>query len=261
MSENEALHGPQTVERRAVLASLGAAMSGLSGCASVGDGPLAGTETRDGSSPVPAQSTGAGGQPAPAMTEQTERASGEWPIVGIDVTPNSLNPLTGSGSIITDTLYTRGTTLHPETRAFTPWAFEDWTLDPGNIGTSSPTLVGVLRDDLTFSDGTPITAEDAQFTVEFIKEQEVAGGSVGASQFKHVETVQVDSPTGRRVSYFFSRPDNGWFTFVLGQLLLPKHVWRQVADYTRYSPRLEPGVWSAPVRSPLRTTLGGTGSN
>lgn len=150
--------------------------------------------------------------------------------------PNKFNPLWGSNRLLTELLYSSGTVVHPWTGQFTPWAFRDWRLNAKNVGTASPTLVGTLRDDLTFSDGTPVSAEDAKFTAEFITEQRVTG-SIAASQFDRVEAIHVDTPKGRTVNYFFEEADAGWFTDVLGQILLPKHVWEDVTDYQQYTPR------------------------
>lgn len=181
------------------------------------------------------------------LSGYTERAEGERslqqggnrPILGMTSAPNSLNVLRTSTAYafqILENVYTFGTTLHPESLEPTGWAFRDWTLNTDNIGSSSPTITAELRDDLTWNDGEDLTAEDVKFTVEYIKEQEPAG-TISASQFDSVESVQVDDPNGTTVNYYFSQPDAAWFADVLGNVILPKHVWENVSDYSKYTPR------------------------
>lgn len=159
--------------------------------------------------------------------------------MGMSTAPKNLNPLGRADAYeleIIENIYGYGTTVHPTTYEFKPWSFKEWTLTPENVGTDKPTLVGELRDDLTFNNGKSVTAEDVKFTVEYAKEQGVTG-VVAASNFDSVEAVSVDSPTGTTVNYFFSEKDNAWFTNVLGSIILPKHIWKDVADYTKYTPR------------------------
>lgn len=153
--------------------------------------------------------------------------------------PDNLSPVGLSSAYeleILENIYSYGTTFHPETHEFKPWGFKDWKLSPENVGTGEPTLVGELRDDLTFSDGKAVTAEDIKFTLEYATEQGVTG-MVAASHFDAVEEVTVDSPNGTTVSYFFSEKDSGWFSNVLGSIILPKHIWKNVSDYSTYTPR------------------------
>ena len=166
------------------------------------------------------------------------RAGGS-PVQGMNGAPDTLNVLATSSVYafeVLDSVYGYGTTLDPETLELAPWSFRDWDLRPENVGTASPTIVADLRDDLTFNDGTPLTAADVKFTVEYVTEQEPAG-SVSASQFAAVEAVEVDRPGGTTVSYYLSERDNAWFTTILGNVILPKHVWSGVADYKQYTPR------------------------
>ncbi len=217
--------------RREVVTGIGVGLTGLAGCGSNRDAELANE------SPEGRDEDSGGAGLATASSDAAQQ--GGIPIIGLAKSPESLNPLAGSHQLLTRMLFTFGTEIHPTTGKPVPWAFRDWTLNVENIGTSSPTLIGKLREDMTFSDGTRITAQDAKFTVEYIKEQD-AVGSYAASQFDSIESVEVDAPRGRTVSYFFAEPDAGWFSRILGQILLPRHIWRDVANYQQYSPLTEP---------------------
>lgn len=221
------------IGRRELLSGLSGGTVGLAGCNF--DSPAGEEEDEDDDEETPTE-TGDG------------IPRGGMPVLGMDTAPSDLNPLERADAYeleIIENIYAKGTIVHPETFEFEPWLFEDWTLEPDNVGTDEPTLVGHLRDDLTFNDGEPVTAEDVKFTVEYSKEQGVTG-MVAASQFEAVEEITVDSPDGQTVNYFLERPDNGWFTNILGSIILPKHIWEDVDNYAEYQPRnSEEGVVGA----------------
>ena len=180
---------------------------------------------------------------------QSDGSSGGQPIIGMDTAPDTLNVLSTSTAYsfqILDNIYTYGTGLHPTTFEFIGSGFSDWTLNADNIGTSEPTMTATIRDGLTFNDGTPVTAEDVQFSADYIVSQGVAG-SIAASQFSSLagfedkeiagNGITVDDPEGDTVNYFLTEKDNAWFTSILGQVFLPQHVWSGVSDYQKYTPR------------------------
>ena len=163
--------------------------------------------------------------------------------------PETLNPLVSTSayaSAIWGNIYDFGTTLHPEDQSFRPWAIQDWELNEDNVGSDEPTVTATLREDLTFNDGTPVTAEDVEFTVDYILEQQ-PGGSITDLPFQNLEEVVYDSPDGYELSYYFEEPELEWFTGTLGSIILPKHVWEDVDDHSEYEPRehgmVGSGVW------------------
>lgn len=228
MSEGNETERPTRIDRRKVLLGLGVGVSaGVAGCGSQQQG--------EEQSPSPTQATGT----ATSTPPSDQLVRGGKPIMGMSSAPENLNPL-GRASAYTlqilENIYTGGTLLHPKTRAQTPWAFKDWALKPENVGTGKPTLVGELRDDLTFNDGTKVTAEDVKFTIEYVREQE-PGGNVTASQFSAIEEINVDSPKGTTVNYFFKEKDSAWFQSILGTIILPKHIWKDISNFEKYEPR------------------------
>lgn len=218
------------LDRRAMLAGVGIGVSGLAGCQGVQEPENTATDRENTQLPAVSTSRQTTGQPT-AMIKR-----GGWPTLGSHQGPKSLNPLTGTHKLLEQTLFSFGSWLHPHTLEPTPAGYRDWELKVANVGTSSPTLIAHLRDDMSFTDGTAVTAEDAKFTVDYIKEQEVAGRYT-ASKFDSVESITVDHPEGTTVNYFFSQKDAGWFLNILGQILLPKHIWKHVSNYQKYTPR------------------------
>lgn len=225
MEHNSDKQQSKRIDRRKVLLGVGAGISaGLAGCGNQQD-----RET--------------GTSPTDETATQTQKAEdipqGGKPVLGMSAAPENLNPL-GRASAYTleilETIYISGTTLHPKSREHSPWAFRDWTLNPENVGTGKPTLIGELRNALTFNDGEKVTAEDVKFTIEYVKEQE-PGGNITASQFEAVEEITVDSADGTTVNYFFKEKDSAWFQGILGTIILPKHIWKDIADFKSYQPR------------------------
>lgn len=223
------------VNRRKFLTGVGAGVTaGLAGCS---EGEPEQTGTPDDDTPTATEE--------PTETQAPDSIPrGGMPIQAIDTVPETTNPLTYSDAYSAEILfkvYDFGTAIHPEDQSFQPWSFRDWELDVDNIGSSDPTIVAELRDDMTFNDGEAVTAEDYKFTVDYIKDQEPTG-SISASIYSAVEEVGVDSPDGTTVNIYLSRKDNRWFTGILGSIILPQHIWKDVADHSQYEPRNEEGL-------------------
>lgn len=208
-----------SIDRRTFVAGLGAgATAGLAGCTGVLE-------------------EGGGSRP-----------SGGTATFGLPTAPGTLNPLSYSSAYeyeIIRRVYDFGTTVHPENYEFKPWTFTDWNVNAENAGTSSPTITATMRTDTEFSDGEAVTPEDYKFTIEYLQEQGVTG-SISAAQVEYVEEVKVAGDDG--VELFLSEPYNAWFGDILGQIILPQHIWKDVSTYDKYEPRNEGGpVGSGPM--------------
>lgn len=240
MSDESELTRRGRVDRRKFLAGVGTgAAAGLAGCGGEGDQPTTAQTTTT-------TTTSSGGDEGTTTTEETtettedgETTEGGRPVIGMPVAPATLNPLqagTEYSFYVIDRIYNYGTENHPGDQSFQPWAVQDWTLEPDNVGSSDPALVAELRDDLEFDDGEALTAEDMKFTLDYILEQEPTG-SINASNLQAIESVTVDSPDGTTVSIFLSEPTQMWFTSILGTIMLPQHIWSNVSNFDEYSPR------------------------
>lgn len=215
--------------RRRVLAGLGSGLAGvMAGCSSESNPTQTGTDQP--TTEPETQST--------TTTAPENIPEGGMPRTVTSSSPDTVNVLATTAAAswnVLSRIYTFGTVSHPETLEIVPWACKNWELKPENIGTSDPTITTEWRDDLTFSDGEKVTAEDIKFTVDYIKEQGPAG-TISASDFSSVEEVQIDSKDGTTVHYYLSEKDNAWAVNILGQIVLPKHIWKDVSDYSKYDP-------------------------
>jgi len=156
-----------------------------------------------------------------ATPAATGTADAGTPVTGGDLTfavandPISLNPSgTGSGN---DTLYVTRQLVdsllyqNPETNALEPWLATAYTAN-----SDATVFTFDLRDDVTFSDGTPFTAENVKATFDDI----VAAGALSQAVSAFVgydSTVVVDDDT---VEVHFSTPNaafpNGVASVALG---------------------------------------------
>ena len=86
-----------------------------------------------------------------------------------------------------------------------------------------------LRDDLQWSDGTPITAHDFVFTFESVRILDLGGGwSEGFPEA--IESVVADSDYDLRIE-FGGRPSLSVWPFGVGlAAVMPRHVWSEAVD-------------------------------
>ena len=138
-------------------------------------------------------------------------------VVGVRSDFSGLNPVTNS-SIDTDQLlkYALFTPLirYDEALQPQPWLAESWELH------GDTAITFILRDDVTWHDGEPVTAQDVEFTFDLAKAPET-GSLLAAVYLGQVESaLAVDD---RTITFRFARPH--------GQALedfwwapLPKHL-------------------------------------
>ncbi|WOF23192.1 ABC transporter substrate-binding protein [Microbacterium betulae] len=133
-------------------------------------------------------------QSAPAATSDGSPVDGGELVVAIGNDPVSLNPSgTGSGNdtwnvnrqIVDSLLY-----QNPETQALEPWLAESY-----EVSDDATTFTFHLRDDVTFSDGTPLTAEVVRGTFDDIVAAGAASQNGASLLVGYEETVVVDEHT------------------------------------------------------------------
>lgn len=158
--------------------------------------------------------------------------------VGTAKTISSLNPFRAETAYefrMLDWVLTPGTRRHPQTGAFVPWAFEDWTLP--RTDSPEPTVSVRLRDDLEFSDGVDVTAEDVVFTTRLYQNYTPAG-TRSSRPHEHIEQVTVPDADDRRVEFTVEEPNPDVLRSIF-RAVLPKHRWERVTDVTDPSEPIE----------------------
>lgn len=87
----------------------------------------------------------------------------------------------------------------------------------------------VLRDDVTWHDGQPFTADDVAFTVDLFKQAPTGRWTHHVTDTPHVEDVEVTSDTSATFHCGYPCPFLGSVT--LADLpIVPEHVWSDVAE-------------------------------
>ncbi len=125
---------------------------------------------------------------------------------------------------------------HPETLEDMPWLAKEWSMDTwepwqGKVGT---VITFHLQEGVTWHDGMPFTAEDIQFTIDYVKE---ASGPWYSSIGCNIDKVEViDEHT---IKVYFTSVSH-WQLYDINKLpILPKHIWQGVKDYESFEPWAE----------------------
>lgn len=161
---------------------------------------------------------GGGGEPLPDEDQNLTYVI-NWGCTMLDVTANFTNCSTQVAYNVMQTLVQ----LDPETKEPQPLLATEWEW------TDDTTLVFTLRDDVTFSDGTPFTSEDVKATFD----RYIAMKSVLGTQLAVVESYTADDPT--TFTIHTSRP-TGTLLGVLAMIFIGES--EQAAD---------DAYWGAPI--------------
>ncbi len=138
-------------------------------------------------------------------------------VVGL---PRTVNPILAISDIDRDlsSLIFAGLTRY-EKGAIVPDIAKSWTVSPDGL-----TYDFTLRDDLEFSDGSPLLADDVVFTIQKI--QDPALKSPRRADWNDV-TVTAISPT--HIRFVLKQPYTPFITnTTVG--IIPKHLWNNVSD-------------------------------
>ncbi|MFM8320517.1 MAG: peptide ABC transporter substrate-binding protein [Chloroflexota bacterium] len=99
------------------------------------------------------------------------------------------------------------------------------SLENGGISSDGRVITLKLRDDITWSDGQPITSADFQFTYAMITDP--ANAALSAEPYNLVE--KLETPDAQTVVVTFKEPYAAWIS-ALWHYLLPAHVLQPVFD-------------------------------
>ena len=137
---------------------------------------------------------GCGGEP-PA-----ERPPGDRPLVlGYAGELQTLNPLISTDQNANELIYYLVFTplvTYDESFGVRPWLARSWDLDETGVTFE-------LRDDVTWHDGTPVTAEDVKFTFDLAKDPAVAS-PLASAYLSQVESAEILGPV--RIRFAFAAP-------------------------------------------------------
>ena len=101
-----------------------------------------------------------------------------------------------------------------------PWLATSWTWDE-----TATALEFELREDVLWSDGTPMDARDVVFSAEVLRQHPALDG---AGLWRELATVE--ALDAHRVRFTFHRPYSPGLGLVALRPVVPEHVWRDIDD-------------------------------
>jgi peptide/nickel transport system substrate-binding protein len=167
---------------------------------------------------------------APATEAPTEPpAAPGIAIVTFVQEPTTLNPIYAEQwfSTITTQFWLKGPwSFDPDGQPVPELAAEIPSTENGGLSEDGQTITIKLRDDVTWSDGEPVTANDFVFTYEMI----MADANVVNTRYPYEDYVtNVEASDDQTVVINLNSPFAGWLTQLFTQVL-PEHVLRPVFE-------------------------------
>lgn len=180
--------------------------------------------------------TGAGGQVQSAEVpeafrrarramEQPDHAPGDWLVRAFPTGLSTITPLVSSDAYasevqgyVMESLLTRD----PETLEWQGLIARDWEYSGDGM-----TITFRMRSDVSFSDGTPLTAHDVVFTYRFIMTDAIAAPRARA----YLEKIEkVEALGDHEVAFTFAEPYFNSLQLAGGMDIMPRHFYEPYLD-------------------------------
>jgi peptide/nickel transport system substrate-binding protein len=170
--------------------------------------------------PVKSASDSAAFARAKAVSGLTDYAEGDWLVQAFGNSLKTITPLVSSDvyasnvqRFVLESLLTRD----PETLEWQGLLAESWQVSDDGLR-----FTFTLRPNITFSDGTPLTAEDVAFTYRFIMDPRIKAPRERA-YYEKMASVTADGP--RSVEFIFKEPYFDSLTLAGGMSIMAKHFY------------------------------------
>ena len=153
--------------------------------------------------------------------------------------PKNLNPCVASSAYEQEVLSRLNDSLmamHPDTLDDMPWMARKWDVgvwEP-EAGKKGTTVTWYIEKGIKWSDGMPFTAEDVEFTINYLKANKVPR-YLPATQ----DIVKVELLDKYTVKVYFANVSY-WHIYSADLSFLPKHIWKDVKDWKGFEPWKEP---------------------
>ncbi|HEX4470517.1 MAG TPA: ABC transporter substrate-binding protein [Nocardioides sp.] len=107
--------------------------------------------------------------------------------------------------------------------SFTPF------LATGHTFPNPKTVVFTIRQNVTWSDGKPFTAQDVVFTYDLLKKFPALDSSGIWSQISGAKA------SGNKVTVTFKKPNVPFVGVLASQVIVPQHIWSTIKDPTKFT--------------------------
>lgn len=159
-------------------------------------------------------------QRAQAMTQQPDYAQGDWSVDAFGTNLKTLTPLVSSDAYasevqnyVLESLVTR----NPDTLEWEGLIAKSWQVSPDGL-----MITFQMRDDVTFSDGVPLTADDLVFSFNFIMTEAIQA----PRQRAYLEKIKEVKANGKyEVVFIYKEPYFEAFDLAGTLSILPKHFY------------------------------------
>jgi peptide/nickel transport system substrate-binding protein len=152
-------------------------------------------------------------------------------VTGSDPMPDNFNPLDPAG--------TSGTASGTGSVLYEPLIYDN--SDTGKLtdmlatgyqwSNRNKTLTFTIRQGVKWSDGTPFSAADVAFTFNLLKKYPALDGN----GFWKTTLSSVTAPSSDTVVFQFSAPYTVLFTQIVGQEIIPEHIWSKITNPVTYT--------------------------
>lgn len=140
----------------------------------------------------------------------------------------NLNPFSvGSAWMSQPTIYETLFYVNPLNGSTTPFLGTSYKWTDNNLE-----LIVTTRSGVEWTDGTPFTAKDVAFSFDYIKKFPAIDSSGLWAKGSGLESVEASGDN--TVVFKFSTPNTPLFTYIAGTYIVPEHIWKSVADPTKY---------------------------
>ncbi len=159
---------------------------------------------------------------AQQISQKPDFAEGDWLVSAFPVGLKTISPLVSSdvyASYVQDYVLESLLARSPQTLEWEGLLARDWQISDDGL-----TIEFSLRDNLGFSDGEPLTADDVAFTYEFIMDDRIAAPRHRATMEKISQVVAIDD---KRVRFEFSEPYFEGLGLAGEMKILPRHFYEK----------------------------------
>jgi peptide/nickel transport system substrate-binding protein len=187
------------------------------------------------------------------LVSMTPKEGGERPIYwNIPEEIRTLNPLLSSTAYdwtVLGTVYDTLISTNPYTFEDIPWLAESWSIASADTGS---VLTFTLRPGLKWQDGRPLTVEDAAFSLQYIKDNNVPRFYDSVKDIQSIEVMAEE----RTLRVFMTNTSYWHLQNIGGTLILPRHILESVPDWRAWQPTNRP---HEALDGTVMTELVGTG--
>ena len=159
-------------------------------------------------------------QRAKAATQLPDYAQGDWSVGAFGTNLATISPLVSQdaySSQVQDYVLESLISRDPDTLEWQGFIAKDWQISPDGL-----TIIFNLRQDVAFSDGVPLTADDVVFSYNFIMNPAIDAPRQ-RSYYEKIKSVQ--APSKYQVVFTFTEPYFEALSLAGGIAIMAKHFY------------------------------------